>query len=83
MSVYATKWCPISAEEYRKIYDGALHVYASYTNPDGDDGLTYEPQILTTWGDDEKELIKSVARRPTKHDEWSYEHWKAVEWEDE
>ncbi|RTL03791.1 hypothetical protein EKK58_12075 [Candidatus Dependentiae bacterium] len=87
MSLYATKWEQISAEEYRSIYDKGLIVYSSYTNPDGDDGISCSPQMMTTWGDDERQLIKSYATRTREQAEdktkweWDYKYYKAIEWE--
>lgn len=82
MSSYATKWTKITKEEYFEIYSHFLLVYSSYTNPDGDDGLSFSPQMLTTWGDKEKELIKSVATKESRQQEkWDMEYFKAIEWE--
>lgn len=87
MSAYATRWNQISAEEYRSLYDKGLVVYSSYTNQDGDDGLSCVPQIMTTWGDDKRQLIKSYATRTKEQAEdkskweWDYQYYKAIEWE--
>ena len=82
MSRYATKWKPISKEEYFEIYNGTLSVYSSYSNPDGNDGLTYTPQMLTTWGNDEKELIRHERTKENRDaNDWEYKYWKALEWE--
>lgn len=87
MSLYATKWEPISQEEYHTIYNDTLSVYSTYTNPYGDDGLSSQPQLFTTWGNDEKELIKCIGTRekpiPPDTWDWDWKHWKAVEWEGE
>lgn len=89
MSKYANKWQKITVEEYRSIYNDKLKPYSSYTNPDGNDGLSSQPQMLTTWGDDEKEIIKSIARRektyPSEQHEvpWEYSYYKAIDWEEE
>lgn len=89
MSKQATRWSAITAEEYHAIYKNWLNVYSSYTNPDGEDGLTSTPQMLTTWGDDEKELIKSEAKREKTYPSeqfkvpWEYKYYKAIEWEEE
>jgi len=87
---YATKWEPITQEEFHEIYKRKLNVYSGYTNPDGDDGLSSQPQLYITWGNDEKELIKCIAtgeRDRNKEDwpwtPWEYKHWKAIEWETE
>lgn len=86
MSLYATKWVPCTAEEYHKIYNDRLHVYASYTNHDGSDGLSYQPQIYTSWGDDEKELIRCEASRERDGNggftPWEYKHSIAIDWDD-
>lgn len=87
MSKCATKWEPCSKEEYHKIYNDKLGVYSSYTNPDGNDGLSSQPQLFTTWGDDEKELIKCIGTRDRDYEpntwNWDWKHWIAVEWEAE
>lgn len=82
MSLYATMWEEISKEEYFSIYNDSLSVYASYTNLDGDDGLSTRPKILTSWGDEERELIKCIRTKGNRHDpEWRDEFLRAVEWE--
>jgi deoxyadenosine/deoxycytidine kinase len=85
MSIYATKWKPITVEEYSAIWDESFHVYSGYTNLDGNDGLSSIPTLLTTWGDGEKELLKSVATRDRDFEpdtwDWRYKYWKAIEWE--
>lgn len=87
MSKYAERWTPCTKEEYFAIYNDKLSVYSSYTNPDGNDGITYTPQMSTTWGDEERELIRSEARREKEYEgeynmnPWSYEYYKAVKWE--
>jgi hypothetical protein len=84
---YAEKWKEITAERYFEIYNNLgeqASVYSGYTNPDGDDGLSSTPQILTTWGDDKNELIKCVRRKEDREDkEWKERFWEAVEWEAE
>lgn len=86
MSLYATKWEPVAQEEYHAIYNKDLSVYSSYTNPDGNDGLSYTPRILTTWGNKERELIKCIGTRERDFKpgtwDWDWKYWKAVEWED-
>ena len=62
MSRLATEWEPITKEEYHAIYNDSLFVYSTYTNTDGDDGLSSQPQLYTTWGDDEKEESKGEER---------------------
>lgn len=82
MSSYATKWKPITKDEYFKIYSHFLVVYSSYTNTDGNDGLSYYPNMLTTWGDDSKELIKCIASKENAEQEkWDYKYYQATEWE--
>lgn len=87
MGVYASKWEPITQGEYHAIYNNSLRVYSSYTNPDGNDGLSYQPQLFTTWGNEEKELIKYIGTRERDYPpgtwDWDWKHWKAVEWETE
>jgi len=89
MSRYATKWESCTAAEYHSVSKDTLSVYSSYTNPDGEDGISSQPQILTTWGDDEKELLRSHGYRDKEDAKagkwaWDYKYWKAIEWgEDE
>lgn len=92
MSKYASKWEPISSKEYFDIYNPRkeeLSVYSSYSNPGGNDGMTETPQMHTTWGDNEKELIKSIGKKETwdgfestlLNFDYDWKYWKAVEWE--
>lgn len=90
MSKYATKWEPISRDEYYRLFkeydssDERLTVYSSYTNPDGDDGISFCPQMLTSWGTKEKELLYIRQDKDSREDiEWNWTCKKAVEWEEE
>ena len=80
MSKYATKWRKGTAEEYKNIYINGLQVYSTYTE---------DTEIITTWGDDDKELIKSYMTRTEEQAqdrtkwEWDYKYYIATEWEDE
>jgi len=82
MGRYATRWKRIERDEYFKIYRHSLDVYSSFTSPDGCE-LSDRPAMKTTWGDGEKELIRSEASKKSRHDkDWKYEYWKAIEWEE-
>lgn len=90
MARYATAWKACSKETYLTIYKSKkLALYSSYTNLDGDDGISCQPQLLTTWGDDQRELIKSHATRDKESVrdrskfEFDYKYYIATEWGDE
>lgn len=79
MSKYAIKWREGTAEEYKNIYINGLQVYSTYTE---------DTEMITTWGDDDKELIKSYMTRTEEQAqdrtkwEWNYKYYIATEWED-
>jgi hypothetical protein len=83
MSKYATRWEPIQREEYLATYNDSLKVYSGFTSPEGCE-LSYRPRIMTTWGDETKELIKCDRTKESRDEtEWTDKYWKAVEWETE
>lgn len=90
MSKYATTWRQCTLEEYLKLLrKDDLSVYRGYTNPDGRDGISCTPQILTTWGDNDKELIKAHRIRTIEQAqdgakwEWDDKYYIATEWDEE
>lgn len=84
MKKYAIGWESISADEYFSMYRDELFVYSGYSNPGGNDGITVLPQLHTTVGDNEKELLKCIARKKNVLDkDYQYKYFKAIEWVDE
>ncbi len=89
---YATKWEAITREEYLSIFDcllksGRASVHRTYTNPGKRGEPNSQAELLTTYADDKKDLIKSVGKvdrgiQPNAWN-WDYEYFKATEWEEE